>query len=105
MGQIRKEMLEHKFNPLHPLITQRNLFITRNHRTLGNPSVEKCPVTLESGKKVHVYRFNFLHVYQQHLQGHEFADLDNLILPDKTRPWESFPRREPTYDKINNSEW
>jgi hypothetical protein len=45
-------------------------------------------------------------VYQQHLlQGHEFPDLDNLILPDKRRPWECIPCREPTYDEINNSEW
>jgi hypothetical protein len=51
MGQIRTEMLEHKFDPLHPLITQRKSFILRNHKTLGNPSVEKCPVTLESGER------------------------------------------------------
>jgi hypothetical protein len=56
LRQIRTEILEHQFDPLHPLITQRKSFIMRNHRTLGNPSVEKCPVTLESGKKGHVYR-------------------------------------------------
>jgi hypothetical protein len=57
-------------------------------------------------RKVYVYRFNFLDVYQQqHLMGHEFGDLGYLVLPDKRSPWGCIPSREETYDEINSSAW
>ena len=78
MSQLRHEMLEHSFDPLHPGITTRNSFMHRVQKATGTSPPEQIMITLESGSRVTVYRFPFMETYQNYLLSEPFSIMDNL---------------------------
>ncbi len=88
------------------MVTQRASLIGRTQRMLKVPSSEKIAVQLESEDTVYGYRYNFMDMYKEHLQGEAFANIDNLVLGNRNNLWQCVPEDPPSaLGEINQSHW
>ena len=87
------------------MITRRASLIGRTQRMMKLPVAEKVAVQLEQGDTVYVYRYNFMEMYEEHLQGEAFSNIDNLVLANRNDIWQCVPEHEPSLGEINESHW
>jgi hypothetical protein len=101
---LQAESLHNPFDLMDPLISKPRTYFPRVQRQLGIPGPQCIPLTLESGQKVVVYRFDFMERLQRHLLSHAFSDLNNLSLPDPSNPWNSMVEQI-DYSSSTRSQW
>lgn len=104
MSQLREEMSEQQFNPLHPGITQRNACMHRLQNAIGASPPEKILITLESGSRVTVYRFPFMESYQRYLLSKPFSFIENLDV-DPTDPFGVPPHHPNRLKEMHDGRW
>ena len=86
-------------------ISQRRTYFPRIMKSLGIPYPEVVPITLESGRKVTVVRFDIFYHLQEHLLSRPFAELSLLDLPDPSNPFYSTPVAGNKYSSTTQSLW
>ncbi|KAG9306904.1 hypothetical protein G9A89_000605, partial [Geosiphon pyriformis] len=89
------------------VITQRNAFFSRVHKTLCISPPEEVEIQLSNGDLVTVQRFNFKEQLQRLLVSRVYLDLDNIDLANTQHPWtSSFPDGYlPTHTSLVDSTW
>jgi hypothetical protein len=105
MDVIRRADNNNIFDPSKS--SRRASFIARAQKKFRLPQAVKVPVKLEGGNTVHVCRYNFINMYQEHLRGEAFANEENLVLQDEDSLWECRPsdRGGHRFDEINYACW
>jgi hypothetical protein len=89
------------------LITKRDSFFSRVHRTLATPRPEAVKVQLSNGAIATVQRFHFKPALQKHLISRVFWDTNNIDMPNSNVPWATSypPEHTPTHTSLVDSTW
>ena len=86
IGYLKEQTINNHFNLLSTPITSRDAMMHRLQKGSGLSHPEAIPITLESGRKTTVFRFNFLEQFQRHLLSKPFSVMGNLVT-DPDNPW------------------